>query len=163
MKRFKNILFVHSVGRNEAALSRAIALARDNQANLTLLKVSEQVTDVDLAFSAETAREIKTAILDDYRQLLEQFVDPYRDQVKIEIRVLEGRHFLTIIHEVLRNGHDLVVKGADGGDVLRSRLFSTTDMHLLRKCPCPVLLVKPNQSDTIERIVAAVDLGELGD
>lgn len=163
MKRFKNILFVHGLGQNEAAMSCAVALAKDNQAKLTVIKICEQPTNVDFAVSAETANEVRRALSDDYHQQLEQLVDPFRDQAKIEIRVLEGKSFLTIIREVLANQHDLLVKGADGSENLTSHLFSTTDMNLLRMCPCPVWLAKPNKRDKIERIVAAVDLGEPGE
>jgi nucleotide-binding universal stress UspA family protein len=33
-------------------------------------------------------------------------------------------------------------------------------MHLLRKCPCPVWLVKPETSASYQRILAAVDVGD---
>ena len=45
--------------------------------------------------------------------------------------------FLEIIREVLRNGHDLVIKAAESGGLL-DRVFGSNDMHLLRKCMCPV-------------------------
>jgi nucleotide-binding universal stress UspA family protein len=33
-------------------------------------------------------------------------------------------------------------------------------MHLLRKCPCPVWLVKPEKADSYRRILAAVDVDD---
>jgi len=41
------------------------------------------------------------------------------------------------------------------------RFFSGDDMHLLRKCPCPVWLVKPQAPKTYRRILAAVDVDRL--
>jgi nucleotide-binding universal stress UspA family protein len=37
-------------------------------------------------------------------------------------------------------------------------LFGSTDMHLLRKCPCPVWLIKPQEEKKFQRILAAVDI-----
>lgn len=42
-----------------------------------------------------------------------------------------------IIREVLHNGRDLMIKIPKTLDWL-DRLFGSDDMHLLRKCPCPV-------------------------
>ena len=36
-------------------------------------------------------------------------------------------------------------------------LFGSTDLHLLRKCPCPVWVVKPSAHKKDTRILAAVD------
>ena len=36
-------------------------------------------------------------------------------------------------------------------------LFGSTDMHLLRKCPCPVWITKSTEHSRYRRILAAVD------
>lgn len=73
--------------------------------------------------------------------------------------MLKGTPFLGIIREVLGNGRDLVIKTPETWDWL-DRLFGSDDMHLLRKCPCPVWLIKPQVSKSYRRILAAVDVGE---
>ena len=40
---------------------------------------------------------------------------------------------------------------------IRARVFGTTSMHLMRKCPCPVWVVKRAQTRPYTRILAAVD------
>ncbi len=67
------------------------------------------------------------------------------------------RRFSQIIREVLRNEHDLVMTAAEGRTALKDRLFGSTAMHLMRKCPCPVWVVKPAQPGRYTRILAAVD------
>jgi len=47
----------------------------------------------------------------------------------------------------------------ESGGVL-NQVFGSDDMHLLRKCPCPVWLVKPNAPKVYQRILAAVDVDE---
>ena len=81
---------------------------------------------------------------------------PVRQEgVPVEVEILHGTPFLEIIREVLRNGHDLVVKTASEKGI--TRLFGTTAMHLLRKCPCPVWLVKTTKHQSCPRVFAAVD------
>jgi len=36
-------------------------------------------------------------------------------------------------------------------------LFGSDDMHLLRKCPCPVWIMKENEPEAYKQIMAAVD------
>jgi nucleotide-binding universal stress UspA family protein len=93
-------------------------------------------------------------------QRLQALVVPYRERVEILTKVLVGIPFLEIIREVLRNGRDLVIRTPENPDWL-DRLFGSDDMHLLRKCPCPVWLIKPEKLKSYRRILAAVDLGEL--
>ncbi len=64
---------------------------------------------------------------------------------------------MEIIREVLRNEHDLVMTTAEGWGVLRETLFGSTTMHLMRKCPCPVWVIKPFPPERQPRILAAVD------
>ena len=71
--------------------------------------------------------------------------------------VLCGTPFLEIILEVVRNEHDLVMMTAEGKGALEEMLFGSTTMHLMRKCPCPVWVMKPTQPKQYSRILAAVD------
>jgi nucleotide-binding universal stress UspA family protein len=57
---------------------------------------------------------------------------------------------------VLRKGYDLLIKPAENPATVQ-RLFGSDDMHLLRKCPCPVWLMKPGENPNYANIVAAVD------
>ncbi|NKQ37033.1 MAG: universal stress protein [Chloroflexi bacterium] len=77
--------------------------------------------------------------------------------VQINGKVMSGTPFLEIIREVLRNEHDLVMIAAENEGGLKKMLFGSTTMHLMRKCPCPVWVVKPGQPERYTRILAAVD------
>jgi nucleotide-binding universal stress UspA family protein len=45
-----------------------------------------------------------------------------------------------------------------GGNVgLKAKFFGSTALHLMRKCPCPVWVVKPVQDKTFAGILTAVD------
>jgi nucleotide-binding universal stress UspA family protein len=164
MKRFKDILCIADP-ENECklALERAVTLAENNQANLTVITVA---SPINIGINMPEGEpiplesvELQEATVNSHEQQLEKIVEPYRQHMKIETRVLTGTPFLEVIREVLRNGHDLVVKCPDTPDWLE-RLFSSDDKHLLRKCPCPVWLVRPQTGESFDRILAAVDVDD---
>jgi len=162
MQRFKDILFIaasDSVGG--AALECAATLAVNNQARLTVVRVIEEMPlELKLVDRVLSADDLQAEIVAKHRQRLEEQLVARNKDIEIEVRVLIGKPFLQIIREVLRNDHDLVVKMAESGGWL-DRVFGSDDMHLLRKCPCPVWLVKSDSPRTYQRILAAVDVDDL--
>jgi nucleotide-binding universal stress UspA family protein len=94
-----------------------------------------------------------------HAQELETLIDPYREQIPINTKVLNGTCFLEIIRQVLIDGHDLVIKAPENLTWL-DRLLGSDDMNLLRECPCPVWLVKPQTEKSYGRILAAVDVDD---
>ena len=161
MKRFKNILCVIDVQSAERhALERAVALAENNQARVTVATVTERVpAAVKLPQEESTPTDMQARLKDARARWLDTLIEPYRSRVEINGKVLVGTSFLEIIREVLRNNHDLVIKCPESPEWL-DRFFAGDDMHLLRKCPCPVWLVKPETADSYERILAAVDVDD---
>ena len=159
MKRFKRILCVVEPRQTaETVLERAVSLAQNNQATLTVVSVAPRVTaGIGMPDGGPISLELQKAAIADSRQQLENAVAPFQSQVTIDVKVLMGTAFLEIIREVLRHGHDLVMKVPEDPAWLE-RLFGSDDMHLLRKCPCPVWLVKHSSSKSYRRILAAVDV-----
>ena len=145
MKRFKDILCVmESETACQCALERAVTLAENNQASVTVATVTERVKarGVGMPEGGSAPPDLQARVTASHAQWLGTLVEPYRERVEIDTRVLMGTSFLEIIREVLRNGRDLVIKCPESPDWL-DRFFAGDDMHLLRKCPCPVWLVKP--------------------
>lgn len=158
MKRFNNILCVMTPGAGcKPALERAVTLAENNQARLTLVDVTEPVTaGIGLPQGGPISADLQAAVVHAREQTLEGLAEPYRQRLDVQTRVLVGTPFLEIIREVLRNGRDLVIKTVESQD-WQDRLFGSDDMHLLRKCPCPVWLTLPEEKSNYARILAAVD------
>jgi nucleotide-binding universal stress UspA family protein len=103
--------------------------------------------------------DIQEVILQEERHSLEQFIATIRNAgIQVDGKTMNGIPFIEIIQEVLRNQHDLVMITAEGEGDPKEMLFGNTTMHLMRKCPCPVWVVKPGQPKQINRILAAVDL-----
>ena len=161
MKRFKDILCVVEPGEAcKPVLERAVKLAENNQASLTVVEAVECITSgIGMSEGDPVVVELQAGMLSAHAQGLEALVDPYRKRIEIQSRVLPGVPFLEIICEVLRSGHDLVIKIPETWDWL-DRFFSSDDMHLLRKCPCPVWLIKSQAPKSYRRILAAVDVDD---
>lgn len=154
MRRFKRILtIVDDVHTGGPAIERAGALARRNDARLTVAACMEPIT---LA-AATPADDLEQMLRAHYLEFLAGIAERNRSaDLHVATRLLEGIPFLEIIREVMRGPHDLVVKEAEG-DARGERLFGSTDLHLLRKCPCPVLLLRPDDRRPFTRVLAAVD------
>lgn len=160
MKRFSNILLIVDEQTDySAALKRGVALASNNQARLTVCAVVDKVpSDVKMGVFATRSEEVLDISVTEKRDWLAETIESVAaDGVPLDTKVLIGKPFIEIIRQVLRNGHDLIIKCADADSGLTEMLFSSTDMHLMRKCPCPIWIVKPTEDRKYRRILAAVD------
>jgi len=161
MQRFKKILCVMEHGEaSKPALERAVALAENNQAELMVVDVIPRLSaGIGMPDGGPISRDQQAAMVREHEARMEPLIEPCRQRLDIQHKVLLGTSFLEVIREVLRNQHDLVIKCPESPSWL-DRFFSGDDMHVLRKCPCPVWLVKPEAPKTYQRILAAVDVDD---
>lgn len=161
MKRFEKILCVLEPGKVcKPVLERAVKLVENNQADLTVINVIELAeSEVKLLKYSSPPADWRSMIIHRHEQQLISLIEPYHREIqaKIQIKMLTGIPFLEIVREVLRGGYDLVIKMTEPQDWL-GRVFGSDDMHLLRKCPCPLWLIKPISPKTCRRVLAAVDV-----
>jgi len=164
MRRFKNILFVTNNGKNDVSIKRAAELAQRNSAELTLLDVIDKIpTWAGQKKDRFKWDKIHQADIDARKQRLEKAAEPYRSKITIKTQVLEGKKFLETIRQVLKHGHDLVMKDTAISTGIIPHVFATEDMHLLRKCPCPILLTKHDSEGGFHNVMAAIDFDDLND
>ena len=158
MKRFKNILcIVEPSQESVSAIERASLLAQRNNANFRILGVVESLPAGFKARAGFPSADVRELILDEAKAEIERLIGAADTHgVPVQSDLLTGTPFVQIIREVLRERHDLVVLTAEGGTERRRWLFGSTSMHLMRKCPCPVWVMKPGQS-RFQRIMACVD------
>nr|MBS0019845.1 universal stress protein [Gammaproteobacteria bacterium] len=158
MKHFKNILYVSEASVAPGpAMVRAVSLAENNQADLTVIDVVPVITaGIGMPPGGPISAQLQSAMVSKRLKELESLVAPYKRRRNIEIDVLVGQMFLEVIRAVLRNKYDLLIKPAENPNFIE-RLFGSNDMHLLRKCPCPVWLTRPDEKSNYACILAAVD------
>jgi universal stress protein E len=94
---------------------------------------------------------------------LEQLLDEAQQRnVQASSKIVVGSSWQEIIREVLRGGHDLVLVGSRHHRT-RELLLGSTGTKLLRNCPCPVWVARPETSAGIALVTVANDLTPVGE
>lgn len=163
MKRFKNLLFVADESKGERyALTRAAQLAVENGATLTLFDAVSADNFMPSDVSLEPALDaIRQAHLQSRLEELEELgasLGKEFSSLEIAAVVKSGNTARTAIRAVVADGYDLVIKAPQGGSQRLNMLFGSTDQHLMRKCPCPVWIIRETEHDSYNRILAAVEI-----
>lgn len=170
MECFQRILVgVELVQREEVvsqgsmkAFEQALWLARQCGAQLVLLHSTWQGEVPDSI--ARGAVLVHEGIPETGRRALQNLVERCTTAgVGCTLEFVDERPALAIVGAVLRGGIDLVVVGkrdrADGD----SRRVGSTTIKLLRICPGPVWVVKPDHDLGHKLVLAASDLSPVGD
>ncbi len=158
MHRFKNILYLADGPASQRhSLDRAVAVARANQGRLTVLDVTAEVS-ADWDPQRLYGPKLTEALVERRLSELEALTAPYEDAgVAMYTQVLTGTPFIEVIRVVQRGGHDLLIKTPRAGNGLSAQALGSTDRHLLRKCPCPVWIDRPESAHPYRTLLAAVD------
>ena len=158
MDRFKSILVAASPGHLElVTLRAAIKLAERNDARLTVLDVVPPVSRLRRRIAVEDhVVDITAALVADRQERLRRLVDNTQGAPDTDVEVKVGEPFLEVIRHVLTHGNDLVMVG--GREVHRPEVPGPSSgvMHLLRKSPVPVWMMRPSRAPKL-RILALTD------
>jgi nucleotide-binding universal stress UspA family protein len=158
MARFKKILVSYgSEGNDSIALELAVRLAQDSGGSLTVAQVIPPLPQ-DVPSDLHGMDDLRTTLSQAAQANLDKAVEGVsQSNVPIQTRVLWGYVAMEITREVMRAGHDLVMKASGRERGISGQLLGSVDMRLLRKCPCPVWLVKEGGHEYLTSILAAVD------
>lgn len=160
MQRFRNILVLtDGSSRSRVAVERAATLAQISKARLTALSVLEGLPREWLQLTAAVhPADLWDVVAKERRQRLDRLVaGAWTENAGYPTKVLVGSPFIEVIKEVIRQKHDLVMMVADGEGGVRDVLFGATSTRLMRKCPCPVWVLKSGRRRNYARVLAAVD------
>ncbi|SHE33333.1 Nucleotide-binding universal stress protein, UspA family [Modicisalibacter ilicicola DSM 19980] len=158
MKGFKNILYVLGPQTNESSPSwkRAVSLAKNNQADLTLLRVLPEVSLSSYARKYHVnGQELQQKVLEHEDSELRRLLSLLEAECNASAELMVGKRHVEIIRAVQMKNIDGVIKETDATSWL-DRFFGSDDMNLLRRCPCPVWLMKQNEKPDYRHIMAAV-------
>lgn len=152
MHRFTNILFSPLGDKdNAAAVRRVSELADQNGAKLTLLGVVPEPTGFRRALHRPRFfDDVQNAEIAAMTKRLNRWASK-SSEPPIEAVTTLGSQALEIIDLAIVQGHDLVVITTD-----EDRHDKATIQRLLRKCPCPVWVIRPTRA-RIQRVLAAVN------
>lgn len=157
MISFKKVLFVLGNYAEWASSSfyKKIHFAASHGASITILKV---FPDYSLSFVSNLdVQRLKNKYLAQEKAVLDDISRSFDHAVNVSADVVFGKRYLEVIRQVQHGDFDLVIKDVDRLDWLE-RLIGSDDMHLLRKCPCPVWLLSPANNYGFDNIVVALSL-----
>ena len=157
MERFKNILFASSGGKEDlVAIDRANRLAISNNARITLTRVVEEIPlSANYFLPEKLLTEVKQASQSLAHKELDNLAKKLDPSIQVKTMVMFGKPFIEMIRTVQTHSHDLIIKPKHPDS--KEKSLDSTDLHLLRKCPCPVWIIKPNQRKPFGKILIAVD------
>ncbi len=163
MEKYQNLLVVIDPPQeSQKALARAIELARKNQAKITaFLSIFDFSYEMTTMLSGEERESMRGSVIESRTQWINEIIGDFNTAgLAIDVKVVwHNRPFEAIIDQVESQQFDLVIKGTHEHDKLKAVIFTPTDWHILRKCPCPVLLVKEHLWPENGNIVAAINVG----
>lgn len=157
MDRFKNISVVFEC--DPPTLERAAALAQDNRARLTLVYPVPETSGGWLqTLTRRKAADVARAVRQEHEERLKEAAEYLRSMgLRVGTRLMVGEPSLEIIHDVIEYDRDLVILTAEGAGGLKKWFFGTVSARLIRKCPAPILAMKPGRRTRFQRILAAID------
>jgi len=122
------------------ALQYAVSVSQKFGADLTVLHVLEQVP-LTTAYSGRPEVDELSRAEETVRSQLSVWMAAERDtQFKLEIG--RGPTEETILKACEQGRYDLLVMGTHGRRLLDRALFGSVTHRVIRKAPCPVLLVR---------------------
>ncbi|RPI53912.1 MAG: hypothetical protein EHM55_12415 [Acidobacteria bacterium] len=143
---------VDAAAADHPALEQAVALAVRCGARV---KIVDSLPWVPAGARHFVTAELERELVEHRRERLKTIAEGVQG-VAVTTELLRGRPGIALIQEVLRSGHDLLVRSHGRDLAARPRPFGATDMDLLRQCPCPVWLIGPGSPHEPRRILAAI-------
>ncbi len=162
MQRFRNILLLYQgwLG-DEATLDRAIALARDNGADLTLATVVQPSREprrtVLPPSPAEAAAWRRALAAEKLRHLQRLAAGIPAGNFRVHCRALVGQPADQVRRLIREDRIDLVMMTADYASLLGALAFGSLAIDCMCRTPCPVWLSPSRGDGPAGGVVAAVN------
>ncbi len=114
-------------------MERAVSLARQNAARLKVFTVVKEFpANARMAITVMSSGELLELVINERQEMVDALAADISQQgVDVGSQVVTGAPFLEIIHQVLRDKHDLVILAAEGKGGLEERLFGS-ELHLVQ-------------------------------
>ena len=154
---------------SQAALNQAVWVARASGAKITLVNVLPDVRktlhsasiDAKLDLLYGEGGRFHQEILGDAEKRLQRMIDEVAvPDVEIHPKTLLGEPFVEVSRAVEQAKYDLVIAGTRGLGGWKSLFVGSTARRLIRKCPSPVWVVKPEHAGQPKAVLAAADFSE---
>lgn len=154
-----------AIRHEERGLPRAAVharlLAESLGAELVLVScVFDALIAFELGRMQPSAIAAQATLVEKERATLESLAQSLRDWrgVRVDTKVIWDRSvYQGLVGEVRDSRADLLVVGAHQPKLLTHTPFTDVDAQLMRRCPCPLLIVKGPRFYRYRKILAAID------
>jgi universal stress protein E len=127
---------------------RAVWLAQKTSGKLTFLAALNLTQELILMLEEKYRLVVMRKIEDEASQVLSHLVQRAGEAgVAATAVFVRGIGWLEIIEQALREDHDLVLVGTRQSSGAQHRSFGNTAKKVLRRCPCPVWVSRPEPYD----------------
>ena len=142
------------------AVQHAIWLAQHRSAEVTFMAVLELSPQTEELLNKDEDRQ--GDVLDVAQSVLDRLVVQAEEAgVRANSKFVIGKDWLELTKEVVSNQHDLLVVGTRHANRASRILFGSAAMKLIRRCPCPVWVTKPELYKDEYRIMVASDFSDV--
>lgn len=151
------LVYVDDMSAIHGVLDRIIEWAQAGQAKVTLAGVVESLTPWTTdarGIAAEVKNELANSVTNQLTELSKTLMDSNLD---VSVKVYQGDPATVLVQAALQEEYDLLLKAHNPVGGRFSRALSSIDRRLLRACPCPIAILRPQQPDHAGRILAAVN------
>jgi universal stress protein E len=145
---------------DQPALNRASWLARSTGAEIELLVCYyNEYLSGDRLFDSPSLEKAREEVLANQTKHLEAIAEPLRqDGIVVKTTaVWDHPLYEGVVRHAVNCGADIVIKDTHHHSAVERALLTNTDWNLIRTCPMPLWLVKPNNTSENPTIVAAID------
>ena len=161
MNELKKILaVVDPTVTDQPAVRRAAWLAGKSGAELELLVCYyNEYLSGDRLFDSPSLEKARDEVIQGHEKHLETLAEPLRaDGLVVKTSaVWDHPLYEGVVRHATRSGADIVVKDTHHHSAVTRALLTNTDWNLLRTCPMPLWLVKPQDLAEVPVFVAAID------
>jgi universal stress protein E len=161
MNELKKILAViDPTAADQPAVRRAAWLANKSGAELELLVCYyNEYLSGDRLFDSPSLEKARDEVIQSHEKHLETLAEPLRaDGLVVKTTAIwDHPLYEGVVRHATNNGVDIVVKDTHHHSAVTRALLTNTDWNLLRTCPMPLWLVKPQDLAEVPVFVAAID------
>lgn len=175
MQPFKNILVGVDLTQYDPTTLKPSAVAREvvqqalwlagkTAARLTFFSALNITTETLPHLDETDFRYLTTTVERNAGKILRDLVAQARGRgIESAEKLTLGQPWLEIVRQALRDKHDLLLIGTRDRTGLGRMLFGSTAVKLVRRCPCPVWVAKPEPEPAHWNILVTSDLAPVSE
>lgn len=160
----KILTIVDPTAKRHPAVEKSALLAQQLGARLELY-VCDTKASREVRLAAQAGKGADRPFLVNMKAFLEELAGPIRKRgidVTTEVECADPLH-AALIDRARRTTADLIVKDTHHHSFAQRTFLTNTDWELIRACPVPLLLTKPQPWAGAPKLCAAVDPGHAND